>query len=406
MDRALGTIFLLGCVPTFIVAYRGYERFIRATQQNVEAGVRDYNELSRNHLVFASVNAYNMLTKEPLTGTVELVGALNPHTLVFRGADRRLHTMGKEFQADFVLRSILCEKGGSAHSSIRSVDLSDHLLAELLSSLDTSAEHFLFGDLTVSEKVSLPENIRVFTPVAGAGELIKFNYATCDDIRACNLEQVLVTKGIVTVKTIVTSGAMLRDTTHDLFRAFDAYARVASLIDPGDSVVILKQRGDTVRENEVLALKTPGRLFQEERSLLETKRNVLADKAAEASSVLEGRIAEARLAVGADSADRLQSAELLQNGFIAEEVYRVSERKWFRNRRTLAALVGSKAAAEAGSALELNTLTLAIGELDVRAARAGRQSEVRSTAEGLVMDVRTVPRGGKKEIVFIVQRLR
>src|SRR5258706_8162210 len=110
MDRALGLIFLLGCVPTFIVAYQGYERFIRATQQNIEAAVRDYGELSRDHFVFASITAYSMLTKQPLEGKVEVVGALNPHTLVFRGPDRLLHTMGKDFQADFVVRTIICER--------------------------------------------------------------------------------------------------------------------------------------------------------------------------------------------------------------------------------------------------------------------------------------------------------
>ena len=36
MDKALAVIFLAGCVPTFIIAFQGYERFIRVTQQSNE----------------------------------------------------------------------------------------------------------------------------------------------------------------------------------------------------------------------------------------------------------------------------------------------------------------------------------------------------------------------------------
>jgi inner membrane protein len=44
LDRALGIMFLLGCIPTFYIAQQGYERFIRVTQQSIEAAVRDYIE--------------------------------------------------------------------------------------------------------------------------------------------------------------------------------------------------------------------------------------------------------------------------------------------------------------------------------------------------------------------------
>ena len=69
-DLMLSVIFLLGCIPTLFIASQGYERFIRSTQQNIEAAVRDYNEYSKDYLVFADVQAYDMFTKRPLTGIV------------------------------------------------------------------------------------------------------------------------------------------------------------------------------------------------------------------------------------------------------------------------------------------------------------------------------------------------
>jgi len=183
MDRMLGIFFLIGCIPVFLIAHQGYERFIRSTQGNIESAVRDYNQFSRDNLVFANTKAYNMLTKQPFVGTVEVVGALNPSTLIFKGADGDLHTLGKDFEADYVAENILCERGDPTRALVRSIDISNQLLSQITSYIDTSVENYLFGDLSTSDKVSLPENIRIFSPVTGGGGTIKFNYARYQDVR-------------------------------------------------------------------------------------------------------------------------------------------------------------------------------------------------------------------------------
>lgn len=406
MDRALGIIFLLGCVPTFIVAYQGYERFIRAAQQDIEAGVRDYGEISRDHLVLASVNGYSMLTKQTFQGTVEIVGALNPHTLVFKGTDRRLHTMGKDFQADFVVRSILCARGAAAVSQISNIDVSNRLLAEMISSLDTSAEHYLFGDLSTSDRVSLPENIRVFTPISGAAGLIKFNYATSGDIRAYNLENIFVTKGVLTVKTIVVGRAALPDTIPEGLHRLKNYVRVTSLSERRDSMIVLKMRGDTVGENEVICRKAVARLFREQAAFLEEKIRVLSDRSVAAASGFEARIGEARQAARIDSAEYNNASELLRNGFISQDVLRMLQKKSLRSGRILSELAASKAAAAAKTALEIRGLNLTMKELEAKAAGAKRESEIRSPVNGILFDIRRLPRNDKEELVFIIQRLR
>jgi len=127
-EKMLAALFLIGCIPTSMIAYEGYERFVRTAQQNIEAAVRDYNEFSRDHLVVARVVAHNAITKQPFSETVEIVGALNPHTLVFKGSDAGLHTIGKEFQADFVAENIVCFRGSAALSSLRNIDIRNQLL--------------------------------------------------------------------------------------------------------------------------------------------------------------------------------------------------------------------------------------------------------------------------------------
>jgi membrane-bound metal-dependent hydrolase YbcI (DUF457 family) len=405
MDTALGIMFLLGCVPTFIVAYRGYERFIRATQQNIEAGVRDYGEISKDHLVFASVSAYNMLTKQPLQGRVEIVGALNPHTLVFRGPDRALHTMGKDFQADFVVRNILCEQGSAARPRIRNLDVSGRLLAEVISSLDTAAENYLFGDLTTSDRVSLPENIKVFTPVSGSAGLIRFNYATCDDIRAFDLEHVFVAKGVLTIKTIPPDGSGSSQTTSGENREFEYYDRVALLLEPKDSIIVLKRVGDTLRENEVFGRKEVVKFFREQKGLLEEKVRALKEREDAAVADLRQRIHDAEFAIRADSEEVRHTEELLRGGFISPALLPESQGKWLRNKRYHAELVSSKEIAAARYAVEARALLLALKEIDARTSEAERASQVRSSVNGILIDIRRLPRDGKTEVVFIIKRL-
>jgi hypothetical protein len=393
-------------VPTFIVAYRGYERFIRATQENIEAGVRDYSELSRDHLVFASITAYSMLTKQPLEGRVEVVGALNPHTLVFRGPDRMLHTMGKEFQADFVVRTILCEAGEPARSRIQNIDVSGRLLGEVISSLDSAAGNYLFGDLSTSDRVSLPENIRLFTPVSGTMGLIRFNYATCDDIRAQDLENILITKGVLTIKTIRPAGPGKPDTASSVAPGYESYIRVVSAIDPKDSLMVLKRVGDTLNENGIIARKDRARFFQDQDALLKEKLSAARDRAAELSTDIRQRISDAEQAARADSEEYRHSEELLHNEFISQDLLRISQLKWLRNKRILSEAVSSKAAAATKDNLEIHALSLAVKENDARASEAERESEIRSPVRGILSGMRRLPRDGKSEVVFIIKRLR
>jgi hypothetical protein len=144
-----------------------------------------------------------MLTKQPFAANVEVIGALNPSTLIFKGIDGDLHTLGKDFEADYVAENILCERAGPARSLVRSIDLSNQLLSQITTYIDTSVENYLFGDLSTNDKVSLPENIKIFSPITGGGGAIRLNYARYRDISTFNLEYVFITKGILTVKSIL-----------------------------------------------------------------------------------------------------------------------------------------------------------------------------------------------------------
>ena len=406
MDRMLGTFFLIGCIPVFLIANQGYERFIRSTQKNIESAVRDYNEFSRDNLVFANATAYNMLTKQPFNGTIEVIGALNPSALIFKGIDGDLHTLGKDFEADYVAESILCEKGGSARSFVRSIDLSNQLLSQVTTYIDTSTENYLFGDLSTNDKVSLPENIRIFSPITGGGGTIKLNYARYHDVCTFNLEYVFITKGILTVKSILPGKSLQGRSAPGLtLPKLENYSQISLTLDPKESIEFYKARGDTVKEKEVIARKNLAQFFEDQISLNGGKIQALESQKISFLSDVDQKIANAEQVARIDSADHHQRTELSKDGFTSDRVLTLSRLKWQKSRTLLSQLIASRSATSSKIALEIRRLTLANRQLRAKAKAAETQSEVRSTVNGLLMDIRQVPHNNKTQVTFIIKRL-
>jgi inner membrane protein len=405
MDRTLGVFFLLGCIPVFLIAHQGYERFIRSTQKNIESAVRDYNEFSRDNLVLANATAYNMLTKQPFSGTVEIIGALNPSTLIFKGSDGDLHTLGKDFEADFVADGILCEKGRPAQSVVRSFDLSNQLLSQITSYLDTSLENYFFGDLSTSDKVSLPENIKIFSPISGGGSTIKFNYARYQDIRTFNLEYVFITKGILTAKSILPGKKQVAQSAPGLtLPRLENYTQVSLTLDPKESIQFFKSRGDSVKEKEVIARKDLAQFFQDQISLNEGKIQALESQNVAFLSEINQKVINAEQAARIDSTEFAQRAELSKGGYISDRVVTIVELKWRKSKTTLSQLLAERSSAFSKTTLEIRKLALTNRQLKSKADAAEKQSEVRSTVNGILIDIRQVPHNNKTQVTFIIKR--
>ncbi len=405
-DLMFTVLFFIGCIPTFIIASQGYERFIRAAQQNIEAAVRDYNEFSKDHLVYANVQAYDMFTKRPLTGTFEIVGALNPQTLIFKGQDNHLHTMGKNFHADYVAEKVLCQKGNPSISTIQNIDVSNQVLSQMLSQIDNSTETYFFGDLQTIDKVSLPENIRIFTPVTGGGNSIKFNYATTEDIRTFSLEPVFITKGILTIKTIIkrdTLGGVI--TNNASFPKLENTTQLSITLEPKETITFLKQKCDTLKDKEVIARKNSAQFFTEQIDLNEDKILSLQQQTDITKNELEHKIVNAEELVTIDSTTHSQNSRLLSNGYISSNNLETAKLKWQKDKQLLAQLYSSKSSLLSKSKLEVQRLRLANTQLQARSKAFDLQSEIRSNTNGILIDIHQILRNNKTLITFIVKRL-
>ena len=404
IDKMLAILFFIGCIPTFLIAHQGYERFIRTTQRNIEAAVRDYNQFSKDHLVFANITGYTMLTKESLTGRFEVVGALNPRTLIFKGTDGMLHTLGKDFQADYVAEDIVCEKGASAYSKVNNIDLSNQLLSQITSYIDTSIENYFFGDLSTSDKISLPENIKLFSPVSGSSTAIKFNYATYDDIREYNLEYAFITKGIITVKSILRKGSETYQSSETPSH-HENYAQFSLTINAKETITFLKEKGDTVREKEVIARRDLAQFFEEQINLNDDKIQILVNQESASLLDINQKISAAEQSVKIDSVEHGNNLELTKGGFVTKAVLDISRLKLQKDKRVLSELVSSRNATVDKTSHEIRKLRLSIQQLRAKQRAAEMQADIRSTATGVLVDVRQHQQNNKLQITFIIKRI-
>jgi membrane-bound metal-dependent hydrolase YbcI (DUF457 family) len=402
LDTALGVLFFAACVPALYIADQGYERFIRVTQHSIEPAVRDYEASARTSVVFAAMDAHDQLSGQPLKGRFQVLGALNPRSLVFQGADGRLHTVGREFESDFIADNIVCIRGGDARATVITVDMGGRFVGSLPVSDDTLVESLFFGEIVTSESPVIPGRLRSFSPVTGEGKRIRMNFARGSDLRELDLEGVLADRGTVIVKTVVREGAA--SPAAGISARVRGGIRMSYVVSTGEDVVFRKCRGDTIRAGEILAVrKIPGSLA-ERRALNEAERNIAATRGETSLIELDRALADAALAAESDSLGYAHASVMVARGYASPESLLREKLNCERSQRLRGKIIASRRLLAGKEAVDRARLTLADAELRAKEALRALRSEFRSTLDGILQDIRREPLNGRERIVFIVKR--
>ncbi|MBX2991495.1 MAG: metal-dependent hydrolase [Bacteroidetes bacterium] len=402
VDKTLAFFFLIGCIPTFLIAHQGYERFVRFTQRSIGSAVRDYNELSKTHAVVADITAHDLLTKQKLTGRFEIVGALNDHTLLFKTNDNKLHTVGKEYQAEYVAENILCYKGSPVTTAIRSVDMANHTLGLLANYFNPDDEVLFFGTLRTRDKVALPPDPdggdREFSPVKGSSSHLAFNYASMNDITRLGLENVLIEQGTLIARSVV------RVTNADVMwlHLHSPYAEVSFVATPDQNITLQARVGDTVDVNDViatLALTTP---IEAQIQLHRNQINALKAELSHKLDELQAKIEKKRSEFRRDSMGTLRQRELQKRGFSAQGGNMQSH----RSSTDLRVLVNSQTILREKYDLKIQKHNTDILRLQAK-QKTSLQGDalLRSTASGIITEIRQTSEGTKRRTTFIIRRL-
>lgn len=399
VDRTIGILLALACLPAFLVANQGYERFIRYTQKTIESAVRDYNEFSRARLVFAEILAHSLLTKQTISGRVELSGALNDHTLLFKDSTGQLHSLGKEYQAEYVAESVVCFPGDSVRTIVRTIDMSNQPMATVERYLDPRWESQLFGVLKTRDPITLPEDARPFASITCNGSSLKLHYADVEEIMLQKLENVFIEKGILTVRTILPATEP-SDVRNPSDSANVNYMPLTLSARSGVTMRQLVAPGARVDSGQVLAVASDPR-----RSSLRSRRaQVLSWSEASMIRNIDNQIASAKVKVEQDSLACELQRRLIAQGFGSSGQLEKPEASVESSRMKLESLIRRKDLVLRRSALRKDQWladSLRAVELD-RAARL--TGELRSPTHGAVIDVRRLERGGRIHLTFIIRR--
>ena len=399
VDRALGMLFLVGCIPTFLISQQGHERFIRLTQRNIESAVRDYNELSMTHRVYAELSAHNIFTKQSIMGRYEVVGALDPRTLLFRETSGELHSLGREHEAEYTAESAVCYRGEPVRTIVNSVELENQPLAALAGAIDSGLRTYMFGELLTREPVEAGGTSILFEPVTGSGHTLRLRYAALSDIGRSGLPDVLVVHGRITLRTTVPLGLDIPGgpAYPDSVGGFVLMTLEYPL---GTALEMFSVIGDTV---------TPGQLLAETRSdTLERLKNDLEKaKRAAALDAQQSELASLRLqstaireALHADSIELRRLVTLLQEGFTSANRIREVETKWQATKERQRLLDQRRGILQ--RKLRIRSRDYALRPLEEPVDGTGT---LRSEISAIVQDIRRSVKGKTVELMFVLKEL-
>ncbi|HTR99580.1 MAG TPA: metal-dependent hydrolase, partial [Bacteroidota bacterium] len=405
LDTALGVILWLSCIPALYVAGMGYERFIRLTQHSVESAVRDYEAFSPFAAVRVALRARNGLSGEILEGEFPVAGALDAHTLVIASPDGRLHSVGRDFEAEFTAEYAVCEKGEPVTISVRQVDMTYQALGILG---EDSTESYCFGDVATAFDVPVTARAHGFAPVEAAGKRVRLRFARKLDIDAMGLGGVLATSGTVMVRTVLPQGAETlsgpgADTSSGPVRTAAGGMLITCVVNPGERLDVRVSTGGTVKRGDTLARRILPAFYREEAALSEEKLAAARQRYVAALAAADNALAGAIAGAAADSADHAGTIELVQRGFLSAPAARKSELKWEKSRRALERLTASRALLAARGAIEEDRLRLQALELRARASVNALRCALLSPGSGTIALVRREQAGGKERVSFVIR---
>ena len=413
-DTILFFFFAALLIPLYIFASNGFERLIRITQKTPQSALRDYCELSTSHIVFADVDAVNTLTHERINGRFELVGIRDPNTLLF-SSGTNVYTLGENPAMDnFMSNSVVCIPGPTARTAVVSVNLAGQMLSSLKNFTSPAGQTRFFGSLESDRRVELPQSFDRFNTISTYGSILKFDHATYDDIQKFSLENVLVLRGQLTIKTITEESNVFTSSPSPLVSQSPRLLIVPlgdfSTIDTTGSpaeLSVLVGSGDTVSAGSILAkISTPAELKVLDRiaSLLSRKPSLQSRK----------EIALARLRSSVRSAEEklAKSTRVYQLKF---DLYNKS----LASRTELDIAENDKTAAQSNldrinKILEstqekykqdFRNVEITIDRLRTELAANQNKRVITSPAEGVIVELRSTPKALGKNSYSIVLRV-
>ncbi|MBI5472613.1 MAG: metal-dependent hydrolase [Ignavibacteriae bacterium] len=400
VDKMLTVLFLIGCIPTFLIAHQGYERFVRFTQRSVESAIRDYNEFSKTHTVVAEILAHDLLTKEQISGVFEVVGARDEHTLIFRDQQGRLRSLGQQYDARYVAGHALCRRGEPVVTRIRSLDMSHRTLGVLIDSSYPGT--LFFGTLRSHDKVILPPADRDFMPIEGSANHLMFNFASLRDIHRLGLANVMIEQGELIARTLtpVTPSSYVQSQQPD----YPRYSEISVVTNTDQHARTHVHVGDSIARGEQLAVIELSAALKAKVEHNQKKIFALAIELDQKISDLWEKIYKKEIVLAQDSVEYESQLTAFKNHYANLRKLNAARQKFETTKREVKNLIASE------NTLKCNYLTKSdrAATENVRLLAKLRpvgysDSVIHSTVDGVITDIRHTAEGRNQRTTFIIK---
>jgi multidrug resistance efflux pump len=190
-----------------------------------------------------------------------------------------------------------------------------------------------------------------------------------------------------------------------IYPKMENYAQLSISLDPKETITFLKQKGDTLREKDIIAQKNSAQFFLDQVNLNEEKILSIQQQFDASISAIDQKIASAEESFRIDSMSCRQNSQLSSSGYVSSNNLETAKLKLQKDKLLLSQLIASRSTKTSKSRLEIHKLRLSIVQLKARAKVAELQSEVRSSTHGILIDIRQILRNNKTQVTLIVKRL-
>ena len=418
-DTILFFFFAVLLIPLYIFASNGFERLIRITQKTPQAALRDYYELSTSHIVFADVDAVNTLTHERINGRFELVGIRDPNTLLF-SSGTNVYTLGENPAMDnFMSNSVVCIPGPAARTTVVSVNLAGQMLSSLKNFTSPTGQTRFFGSLEADQRVELPQSFDRFNTISTYGSILKFDHATYDDIQKFSLENVLVIRGQLTIKTITEESVALSlssglpvpmspslplsQSPRLLIVPLGDFSTIDTTGGPAELSVLVKS-GDTVIAGSILAkISTPAELKVLDRiASLQFRKPSLQSRKEIALARLRSSVRSAEEKLTKSTQVYKLKLDLFNKSLASTTELDIAQNDNIAAQSNLDKANKILASTEAKYVQDLRNIQRTIDRLRTDLAANQNKRVITSPTDGIVVDLRSTPKTSGKTSYSIV----
>jgi hypothetical protein len=264
----------------------------------------------------------------------------------------------------------------------------------------------LFGLLNSNEPVAIPQETREFLTIAGTGSTLRFHFASYEDIRRLNLENVYISRGILTIRTLISSNVHQKPLVPpaDSSLAFGSFHSISVEVDSRETIEFQCGVGDTLTPNEVIARKTLPRFYRQQIDLNIQKIAALRRESDAKTAGLVQRLKEKALQSAKDSLKFKQQQDLQRNGFTTDESVARAQKVFKVSHSELASLLKSLRTIEDKTDLQIGKLQVQNEQLTAKEALAQAQSIIKSNVAGVVVDIRKLHGKKKTGVTFIIRK--